>query len=419
MSKILIVAQKEFLETVKSKIFLVNLFLMPIIMGAGIVISTKLAKKSIEGPRPAKTIVVADLSKQLRSDLENAFAQYNKFNPQRQIVLKQSDADDSDSRTQELQEQVRQGKMDAALVIGKDSVEGNAKSYYYTKTRNVMDLDLFSTVQRLVNDAVVAKRSRQRNVSPQLLAEIHRWVSVEQVDVSAKVGEKREEVTMMMIPFFFLFLMFMGVFATNQQILTSVIEEKNSRVMEVILATVSPFQLMGGKILGLAGAGFTLVAVWGTAGYAAASVRGLHGVVTPGILACFAVYFILGFLLISSVFAAIGSACNTLKEAQSMMLPVMMIFIIPMFVWFYITQHPQAPLSIVLSFVPPITAMIMILRIAACPELPLFQIILSIIVLAASVPTVMWASAKIFRTGILMYGKPPSLRELLRWVRYS
>jgi ABC-2 type transport system permease protein len=393
---------------------------MPIIMVGGIVISTKLTKKSIEGPRPAKTIVVADLSKQIRSDLENAFTQYNKFNPQRQIVLKQSDADDSDSRTQDLQEQVRQGKMDAVLVIGRDSVEGNAKSYYYTKTRNVMDLDLFSTVQRLVNDAVVAKRSRQRNVSPQLLAEIHRWVSVEQVDVSAKVGKKREEVAMMMmIPFFFLFLMFMGVFATNQQILTSVIEEKNSRVMEVILATVSPFQLMGGKILGLAGAGLVLVAVWGGAGYGAATSRGLSGVVTPANLAYFVIYFILGFLLISSVFAAIGSACNTLKEAQSMMLPVTLIFIIPMFVWFYITQHPQAPLSIVLSFVPPITAMIMILRIAAYPELPLFQIILSIIVLAASVPTVMWASAKIFRTGILMYGKPPSLRELLRWVRYS
>jgi len=419
MSKILIVAQKEFLETVKSKIFLVNLIIIPILVVGGIVLATKMTKKSMEGPRPAKTIVVTDLSNSLLPDFESAFQQYNKANPQRLIVIKPAITDDSASPTQQVKDEVLRGKIDAYLVIGKNVVKGKDKSYYYTKTRNMMDLVQFSTVQRLVNDAIANRRSIEYNISPQVLANIHRWVSVEQVDLSAKGEGKREEFTMFLAPFFFLFLMFTGVFSVNQQVLTSVIEEKNSRVMEVILSALSPFQLMAGKIVGLAGAGLTLVAVWGVAGYWAASFRGMSGIVTVSSLAYFVIYYILGFLLIASVLAAVGSACNTIKEAQSMMMPVMFIFIIPMVLWFNIAQHPDGLLATVLSFIPLLTPMVMILRIAAHPELSPLQIVASILLLAVSVLIAMWASAKVFRTGVLMYGKPPSLRELLRWVRYS
>jgi len=123
--------------------------------------------------------------------------------------------------------------------------------------------------------------------------------------------------------------------------------------------------------------------------------------------------------LMASMLAAIGSACNTLREAQTLMGPVMMMFVVPMVAWFYIVQRPEEPVAVVLSFIPPLTPMIMILRIAALPDLSRLQIFASILLLSVSVPLVMWASAKIFRVGVLMYGKPPSLRELLRWVRYK
>lgn len=117
--------------------------------------------------------------------------------------------------------------------------------------------------------------------------------------------------------------------------------------------------------------------------------------------------------------AAIGSACNDIKESQTLMQPVMLLLIIPMFAWFIIVQRPEGTLAVVLSFIPPVTPLIMILRIAVKPDLPMIQIIASILLLAASVPVVIWAAAKIFRTGILMYGKPPSLKEIVRWVRYG
>jgi ABC-2 type transport system permease protein len=212
--------------------------------------------------------------------------------------------------------------------------------------------------------------------------------------------------------------MFMGVFGSAQFMLNSVIEEKNARVMEVLLAAVSPFELMAGKILGLTTAGLTLVAVWGGGALVAANVRGLTHIMSPALMIYFAVYFLLGFVLISSILAAIGSVCNTTKEAQALMGPIRIILVLPMVVWFYIVQNPNSTLALVMSFIPPITPMIMILRVAARPDLPLIQIVGSLVLLAVSVPVVVWASAKIFRTGILMYGKPPSLRELLRWVRY-
>ncbi len=421
MRKILKVAQREYLETVKTKMFLISIILTPVLVVGVILLSGRLMRESVTGPRPARKIAVTDLSNELSAEIERAFEQYNTSRPQRQLILKQLSAEehDLDARINELKDEVRKGKFDAYLVIAKDVVKGGDKSYYYANAKKVADFELFSTVRRLLNDAVTNTRFRLHDLSPQLIAELRRSVPMEQVDVSSKTGKKRGEMAMMMTPFFFLFLMFMGVFAINQQMLTTLIEEKNSRVIEILLSAVSPFQLMVGKIVGLVCIGFTLVGIWGIAAYLAAASRGMGDLVSAGIVVYFIIYYVLGFLLFSSILGAIGSVCNTLREAQSLMGPIMTFLIIPMVAWFYIVQHPEATLSVVLSFIPPMTPLIMILRIAAHPDLPLFQIIASIFLLAVSVPVVMWASAKIFRTGILMYGKTPKLRELLRWLHYK
>jgi len=130
-------------------------------------------------------------------------------------------------------------------------------------------------------------------------------------------------------------------------------------------------------------------------------------------------YFVPGFLLISAILAAIGSACNELKDAQSMVFPLSLLTLIPMLFWFYIVESPNSVISLALSFVPPITPFIMILRICADPDTPAWQIAATLVVLWGSVLVAIWAAGKVFRVGVLMYGKPPSVRELLRWVRYS
>jgi ABC-2 type transport system permease protein len=283
----------------------------------------------------------------------------------------------------------------------------------------VTEIDVFQTISNLVNQTVVNERYRRHDLSPELISQLRRHVPVERIDVTMEQASPAESVVTILAPFFFLFLMFAGVFGTNQQMLTSVIEEKNSRVMEILLAAVSPFQLMAGKILGLTAVGFTLIFFWGGGAIAAAALRGMAGLINAGLVVYFVIYFILGFLVISAILAAIGSVCNTVKEAQSLMAPITMLIVAPMVAWIFIASNPNGTLAIVLSFIPPITPMIMILRLAVEPDLPIWQIGATILLLVATVPAVMWASAKVFRTGILMYGKPPSIRELVRWVRYK
>ena len=414
MRKILRVAQREYVETVKTKVFLLGTFLVPVLIVCLILIFNHLVDKGKVGPRPSRSIAVTDLSNELSEELDRVFEQYNESHRPQKIILKWHDPGSGDP-----EELVRRGKVDGYLVIAEDVAQGTAASHFYSKTTGMSDLEMFSTVHRLTNSAVANLRFRSHGFSPELIARLQRGVSVERVDIGSGAESDVEVVTVVMAPFAFVFMMFMGVFGANQQMLTSVIEEKDSRVMEVLLSALSPFQLMAGKILGLAAVGFTTVIVWGGAAYGAAVYHGIGHIVTTAGLGYFVTYYVLGFLLFSSLFAAIGSVCNTVKEAQALMMPVVMLLMLPLMAWFFIAQHPTGTLAIILSFIPPITPMVMILRIAAHPEIPPLQIAASIVLLAASVPLVVWVSAKIFRTGVLMYGKPPTPRELLRWVRHK
>jgi len=251
-------------------------------------------------------------------------------------------------------------------------------------------------------------------------------VSNEIIDIGSASEQKRikkgEQIAKTMMSFFFMFMMFMGIFGMGQHMLTSVIEEKNSRVIEVLLSAVSPFELMAGKILGLAGISLTVMSLWsaaaiGTAYYGAAHWWNVTLELPTGILPYFVIYFILGFLLFSSILAGVGSICNTIKEAQSLMMPISFIFILPMIAWFNLAQHPDGPLARVLSFLPPLTPIVMTLRLAVSQDISLLEVFASIIMLAVFVPVVMWLAAKVFRTGILMYGKRPGLREIVRWLK--
>ena len=311
------------------------------------------------------------------------------------------------------------------LVIAKDAFDGG-RSQYYSRNDNIADEMVFHTVRNLVNSAVTDIRCSRHGLSPKVVGEINSGIPIDTMEAASEASEEAAGArgkkqggfpVRIMVPFFFLFLMFAGMIGANQHLLTSVIEEKNSRIVEVILSSVSPMQFMAGKILGLTAVSLTTVGVWGLAAYGTAVYYDMADIVTGTSIGYFLVYFLLGFLLISSIFAAVGAACNTLKEAQSFMPVIMLPLVLPMMGWMYFSQNPNGFWSVLLSFVPPITPMIMILRIAARPDLPLIQIFGSIALLAVSVPVVMWASAKIFRTGILMYGKPATVRELWRWVR--
>ncbi|MFQ6036022.1 MAG: ABC transporter permease [Sedimentisphaerales bacterium] len=425
MQKILKIAQREYIETVKTKTFLLGILMTPAIIAMVVFINSRV-RRSITGPRPPRKVVVADLSKELTAEIKASFDEYNARNPQRQILLQELQTDESSAEV--VKNKVRNGHLDAYVVLDKDSIEGTGKIRSFTRGTKIADLDLVSTVENRLNDAVINQRCKLWNVSPELLAELRRRVPAERVDIGSASQEKRikggEQVAKTMVPFFFMFLMFMGIFGMGQHMLTSVIEEKNSRVIEVLLSAVSPFELMVGKIIGLAGISLTVIGLWaiaagGTAYYGAAHWWDINIDVPTEILPYFVIYFVLGFLLFSSVLAGIGSICNTIKEAQSLMMPISLMFILPMIAWFNLAQDPNGPLARVLSFLPPLTPIVMTLRLASSRYPSVLEVLASIILLAMFVLAVMWAAAKVFRTGILMYGKRPGLWEVLQWLKQS
>lgn len=426
MHKILRIARREYIEIIRTKAFVISLLVAPLLVAVLIYFSAHKATTSMES-QPPRRIVVNDLTGQLASGIRGALESHNQNSPEQQVLLDAApgpDPADAEKFRREQKERVRRGELDAYVEVDSNAIDGPGKTHVHTRRARPSDLALLRTIGSAVNQAAFDRRCEVRNVDRQLMASLNRYVPAEHVDLGEAEGQEkvqnvRDQLAVYMVPFFFMFLMFMGVTAMSQFLLSSVVEEKGSRIIEVLLSAVSPTELLAGKILGMVAVGLTAVSVWVAFAGVAAHRAGISLTVGPEILPWFLAYYLLGFLLIGSLLAAAGSICNTLKEAQSLVGPVMMLMTAPMIIWFLIAQNPDGTLARVLSFIPPLTPMIMVLRIAASSELSLLEILATLVVLAASVPLAMWAGAKIFRTGILMYGKRPRLREVARWLRQT
>lgn len=233
-------------------------------------------------------------------------------------------------------------------------------------------------------------------------------------------GERRtNRAAQMLIPGAFLFLTWIAVFTAGQSLLTTTIEEKGNRIMEVLLSAVSPMQLMTGKIIGQMGVGLLILGLYASAGVVALFAMAMSDLINPMHIVYMLVYFFIAFALIACMMAAIGSAVSDLREAQSLMGPMMIVLVIPMILWFPILRNPNSMFATVCSFIPPISPFIMVLRIAGSEPVPFWQIPATIVLGLVAVYIFAWAAAKIFRIGVLMYGKPPNFSTLLKWIRMA
>ncbi|MHC4739081.1 MAG: ABC transporter permease [Planctomycetota bacterium] len=423
MRRILKVAHREYIETVKTKTFILMVLMTPFIIGLVIFLARHLSRDK-GGPRPPVKVAASDLSYELATDIQAAFDKYNTSNPKRQILLEQLETDeDPNTLANQQKQKLRSRKLDTYVVLEKNILSGDGKVRFYTFDTKPTKLDVLWTIESLFKEVIVNRRYLLQELDRKSLAKL-RHVTIERLEIGSagnteRLQKESDRIKNMMVPFFFMYLMFIGIISTGQHMLSSVIEEKNSRVMEVLLSAVSPFQLMAGKIVGLAGIAFTVTGLWGVAAYSAANWQGLNINITGELLLYFVIYYTLGFLLFSSISVGIGSICNTIKETQSLMMPLTLIFIVPLVSWFNLIQHPNGTLARVLSFTPPLTSMVMILRLSADSGIWFIEIFASIVLLALTVLAVMWLAARLFRTGILMYGKRPAFREIMRWLKQS
>jgi ABC-2 type transport system permease protein len=211
----------------------------------------------------------------------------------------------------------------------------------------------------------------------------------------------------------------------GQSVMTSVIEEKSNRVVEVMGSGVSPTTLLAGKLIGVGGAGLTQFLVWSLSllGVSLAMAGPLAGSmpmpeVTPLMLVSFVLFFLLGYFFYAALYASIGAAVNTVQEAQSLVFPVMTPIIVGMIFFPTALESPDGPLAFTLSMIPGVSPLIMFLRIVVLTP-PAWQIALSVALMLLGILAVLWVSARIYRVGILMYGKKPTFPELMKWVRHA
>ena len=231
--------------------------------------------------------------------------------------------------------------------------------------------------------------------------------------------EARERVeAKILVPLGFMMLLWIGTMTSANYLLTSTIEEKSNRVMEVLLSAISPMQLLAGKILGYGLVGAILLVAYGGLAVAGLAILAMLDLVPPMHLVLLCVYFTMAYFMIASMLAAVGSAVSELREAQSLVGPVMLVLMLPMILWLPISDDPNGLLATVSSFIPPLIPFVMILRTTGATEpVATWQILASIVVGFGATVGMVWTAARIFRVGVLMQGKPPTPLELLRWIR--
>ena len=422
MDRILKIAKRDYLESVMSKTFIISVLFAPIFFGFVFFFISRLSGASKEKLEPLR-VAYTDLTDKLSEQITGAFDVYNKSATNRRIEIEQVNADTNDIEkiTDRQKENLRKGLLEIYAVIEPNIIEGQGKVTLYTYKTKAYNVEAILFVEGLFVQAIRDYRYKIYNIDLALLDKL-RNVTSEQIEISS-AGEKEktsggaDRVVSMMAPFFFMYLMFLGIFANGQQLLTSIIEEKSSRIIECLLASVTPFELMTGKIIGLCTVSITVVAIWSLMAYSGVAWAELSINITITQILLFVVYYILGFILLGAVMAGIGSICNTLKDAQNLMTPVTIIVIIPLIASQNLIQNPDGTFAKLLSFFPPVTSMVMVLRISAAGHISPVEIAATLVLMVLSAIAVIWLAAKIFRTGVLMYGKKPNLREVAHWLR--
>ncbi len=415
-AKLWAVVRREYLERVRTKGFVIATILGPLAM-AGLMIVPIFAMGS--GSKPLK-VAVLDATGTLGPAVEGALRDA-RFDGKPRFDVRPVGDQPPATREAALKTAVLEGGLDGYLDLPADVVANGTASYFGRNVSNRIDL---RTMERAVSDVLVGVRLAAAGLDPGKVKDLTKELDLKTIRLSES-GEREDRGAAMLFAIILLMILYTSILMWGQMLMTSVIEEKTSRVVEVMASGVPSTTLLAGKLLGVGGAGLTQFLVWSLSLFAVslAMAGPLAGAfpmpeVTALMLVSFVLFFLLGFFFYAALYAAIGSAVNTVQEAQNFVWPVMMPIIIGMVSFTAVLESPDGAFSVTMSMIPGISPLIMFLRIVVLTP-PLWQIALSIVLLALGILGVLWAAARIYRVGILMYGKKPTFPELVKWVRHA
>jgi ABC-2 type transport system permease protein len=431
VSKILIVASSEFTTLTRSKAFLIGLFLMPVFMAAAFMLQNS-TRNQVDGKD--RTFGVIDHTGVLYAALKSAADEHNangdvppgieRSSPRFLPFAIDPDAARSQEMLADLSDRVRREEIYAFVEIPANALDpGVTESMRYYSNHPAYRL-LPDWIASTINREIVTARFHAAAIDRAMITQLTRPVRLEQLGLvsreasgALKAPEHVDEVLTLLLPSAMMTLMFLSVMSTSPQLLNSTIEEKMSRISEVLIGSVTPFELMMGKLLGSAAVSVLLAAVYLIGGLALADHWGYAKAIPPVMLAWFLLFLVLALFIFGSIFITIGAACSDLKDAQNMMTPAMLILMLPAVTWFAVARAPESTMAFTLSMIPTATPFLMLMRLAVPPGPPLWQVLLSVALTLVTVVAAVYAAGKIFRTGLLMQGKAATLGEMWRWVR--
>jgi ABC-2 type transport system permease protein len=418
MEKLKAIIKREYLTRVRSKGFIIGTVLSPILMLSFVVVPYLIAKM---GGSERHRVVILDQvgDPSLYGRMENLLVANR--SPKERFELERIAATaGGDDQQERLQQRLATGEIDGYLILPPDILEVERLAFF---AKNVGDFEARQRIGDALNRALVERRVQLAGLQDEDLQRLTREVRFE---VRNERGE-RERGQTFLLAFGLLMIIYVTILVYGVMVMRGVIEEKQSRIIEVLLSSVRPFDLLLGKLIGIGFVGLTQYAAWTLFGLGLSFATSLPMLVAswgslptiqPHLLVFFLVYYVLGYFLYATLYAMVGAIVSNEEDGQQMQLPVTMAIIIPMMISTLVLRSPNSTTSTVLSLIPFFSPMLMFLRIAIQPP-PWWQIALSIVLLLLTILGTVWVSARIYRVGVLMYGKRPTLPEILRWLRYA
>ncbi len=413
---LLLIIQREYLTRLKSKIFIVSTILAPIIM-----------------------ILLLVLPIMIQSMSGDRIRQYHVYDETGVVGHKLAESDSiyyqiTGQTPGELREKLLLGSVEGYIVIPHEILDGmGIPAFYHDGSAGIT---VISRIRSDLQSAIQDIRLDRLEASEELRAVLADRFTVNNFTVSESGEETESSGLYALIGFVMGFIIYGAMIGYGAIIMRSVMEEKTSRIVEVIASAVRPLDLLMGKVIGVALLGLTQFGIWALAGSAlmvsaapvalmfssgngeAVEMAASFPVLGPMVWISFILFFLLGFLIYSSLFAAVGSAVDQESDSQQLQLPIIMLIIIPILFLFPVSDDPTSTLAISLSMVPFFAPILMPVRMAVI-SVPFWQFAVTILLMVLTFLLLIWLSSRIYRTGILMYGKKASLKELWRWVRQS
>ncbi len=461
MRRIWQVAKRDFLATVCTKGFVIGVAFVPVMVAVAIVVTPMLFNEkapevhgdfAILDPSGAVTEGVAEyLAPQAIRERREGFKEKAKeAMPEAVKAIAEVQGDSFDQALDQAMEGVpaikvvpleegadieeekaaliaaegqKQSSRLAVAVIHDDAVtplDGETKfGSYDLYVQEKLDDRIEDELRGGLRSSIIAARIAAADLDAERVRALTSLPRVRSTTVTEGGEKETNEIFNIMIPLAFMLLLLMSVMSSATQLMTSTIEEKSSRVVEIILSAVSPLELMAGKVLGQMGVGLLLLSVYAGLGVFGLVFASVFDLVDFALVFYLGIFFFVTYVFFASCFAAIGAAVNEASEAQSLMMPVMSTLMVPWLFWMPISRDPDSLFATILSFVPPMGSFVTLIRLSSTSPPPLWQVWLSIAVMGLSAYLMLKAAAKIFRIGLLLHGKPPTFGTLIKWIRMA